>query len=716
MKRLNRWAAAFAVSVSITATTAVVGHAADTEEATAADKIEVIVLTDAELNASGVPVFASLEELAGRSGGRGLEKVTLLGQARSQESAQGALGQVVWYGVKATVDGSEKKAGLRSPLKSAFITPGGALPTETRLQAQGDVDSLIETARALLKEPAAAEEEEEEEDEEKEEERKQDGNGQVGGGAAQNPIAGAYEPAQIQEATKTATAAAAQMESADGCKPRVDLENGVVYPTSKIVTIQDGTVTEETACTDAGSSFPLQWSKASCEAEIDVPAMLVYPHAQGYFVGDDGLPVYVSECARRGGEEFIVTRDDDTCSAVVDMASLTATLRYQLVYTDARGAVNVAQACQPDAEMVVPVTESFAGCSYRHENGSNISYRQSRYTFLRESGEEKVVTSCADTGEPIPHEFDIAACTPAVDMESGQVTPLAKRQITTAEGVIGIAGCTPMDDMMTDIRETVAGCEYTFNHDIPAGVSYPTSRFYYELEGERSYVTDCEVAAVEPLQHKYETVDWQYNDPSKEAKPIDRIFINAPAGEVEVASAKVRDGVSPVPYTFVKTGLAADLEGKYWEGCNAYTPQNNVGFYNRPDTTEVSYVIDAASPSGPVDECQRTPQYRNNEFVNTYMWAQYGDSNLCASGQYTDGSRFSRLCPGSGQTLAKRMKECSGSREQRMLYYRLNFASYTRHHLVYPDGSEGYTAWQTSNSYNQQFTCAVTEGSSGPDH
>src|SRR3546814_19739990 len=54
-----------------------------------------------------------------------------------------------------------------------------------------------------------------------------------------------YEPAQIQEATKTATAAAAQMESADGCKPRVDLENGVVYPTSKIFTVQDGPVTEE---------------------------------------------------------------------------------------------------------------------------------------------------------------------------------------------------------------------------------------------------------------------------------------------------------------------------------------------------------------------------------------------------------------------------------------------------------------------------------------
>src|SRR5690606_28744747 len=156
-----------------------------------ADKIEVIVLTDAELNASGVPVSASLEELAGRSGGTGLEKGTLLGQARSQDSAQGTLGQAAWYGGKATVDGSGTQAGLRSPLKSAFITPGGALPTETRLQAQGDVDSLIETARALLKEPAAAEGEEEEEDEEDEEkeERKQDGNGQVGGGAAQNPIA-----------------------------------------------------------------------------------------------------------------------------------------------------------------------------------------------------------------------------------------------------------------------------------------------------------------------------------------------------------------------------------------------------------------------------------------------------------------------------------------------------------------------------------------------
>jgi len=709
MKRLNRWAAAFAVSVSITATTAMIGQAADTEEEAAADKIEVIVLSDAELNASGVPVSASLEELAGRSGGKGLEKVTLLGQARSQ----GTLGQVVWYGVKATVDGSEKKAGLRSPLKSAFITPAGDLPTETRLQAQGDVEALMETARALLKEPAAAEEEEEEEDEEKEEERKSDGSGQVGGGAAQNPIAGAYEPAQIQEATKTATAAAAQMESADGCKPRVDLENGVVYPTSKIVTIEGGTVTEATECTDAGTSFPLQWSKASCDAEIDLTAMLVYPHAQGYYVGDDGLPVYVSECARRAGEEYVISRDDDTCSAVVDMASLTATLRYQLVYTDARGAVNVAQACQPDVEKVVPVTETFAGCSYRHESDNDITYRQSRLTYVADNGEEKVVSSCADSGAPIPHEFDVSACTSAVNMEDGTVTPLAKRQITTPDGIIGISGCTPMEGMMTGIAETVAGCERTFDHDIPAGVSYPTSRFYYELEGARTYLTDCEVAAVDPLEHQYETVDWQYNDPSKEAKPIDRIYINAAAGEIEVASAKLRDGVAPVPYTFVRTGLEADLEGKYWEGCNAYTPQNNVEFYTRPDTTEVSYVMDAASPSGPVDECQRTPEYRNNEFVNSYVWSpsnEYG-----ASVTFTDNSTVSANLS-SPKTYSKRVKECTASRAGKPVYYKLNYASYTRYRLIYPDGSQGYTAWQTSSSYNQQGTCAPPEDREGPSH
>lgn len=712
MKRLNRWAAAFAVSVSIIATMALVGHAADTEENTAADKIEVIVLSDSELNATGVPVSASLEELAGRSGGKGLEKVTLLGQARSQKSDQGTLGQVVWYGLKATVDGSEKKAGLRSPLKSAFITPNGALPNETRLQAQGDVDALIDAARALLKKPAAAEEEEEEEEDE-DEEKKKDSNGQVGGGASQNPIAGAYEPAQIAE-SQGSSSSSAQMESADGCAPRVDLDNGVVYPTSKIVTIKDGAVTAETGCTDAGTSFPLQWSTAACDDEIDLEAMLVYPHAQGYYVGEDGLPIYVSECARQGESEFVISRDDDACSAIVDLENKTAMLRYQLVYTDARGAVNVAQACTADPENVVEVAESYAGCSYRHENDNNISYRQSRFTYTMAGGEEKVVSSCADSGAPIPHEFDISACNPAVDMASGTVVPLARRQITTAEGVVVIAGCTPMEDMATGIVETVAGCESTFDHDIPAGVSYPTSRYFYELDGSRTYVTDCEVSDASSLPHQYETVDWSYDDPSKEATPIDRIYINAAVGEVEVASAKVRAGVSPVPYAFVQTKVEADLEAKYWEGCYAYTPQNNVEVYERPDTTTVSYVVSEADPSGPVDECQRTPEYNNNIFVNSVVVALYHADTTKTSLTFSDNSTTS-VNPGSGKTYTKRVKSCTVTKGQGA-DWNDNYESYTRYHLVYPDGSEGYTAWAKSNAYSQKFTCAVDNSSSGPDH
>ncbi len=722
MRRQYMGAAAFAVAAGLAAALAVaptamsaVGETGKQDEREL-DKIEVIILKRAELNASGVPVSASLSELTGRSAAKGLEKVRLLGHARVQKTTEGTVGQVVWYGVTADVEGSEKKAGLRTPLKSAFITPSGQLPNETRLQAQGDVDGMLDVAHGLLKKAEVEEEEEEEEEEKEEKQQQRQANNQVGGGAPQNPLANQYEPLRIPDRQETPELATSQIVSTDGCSPRVDLDAGMIYPTSKIMTMENGAVKEQSECSDSSAGFPVRWSTAACDVDIDLEAMRAYPNGQPYFVGSDGLPVYVAECQRMADEEFVIARDDDSCSPLIDLDALTASLRYQLVYTSASGAVNVVQSCEVDPEAILTIAERFDGCSYRHENNNNVSFRQSRYGYSLETGEERIVSACADTGSPIPHEFDISACEPAVDLTGSIVTPLARRQISTETGVIVIAGCAPMESMITAIEETTVGCEFVLSHDTPAGVSYPTSRFYYELEGEQTFVTDCEIAAVPPLPHQYETVNWQLNDPAREAKPVERIYVNAPAGEIEVVSGTVRDGVPAVPYIFERTEIQPALPDKYWEGCNAWVPQNNVEVFQRPDTTEVAYVIDAAEASGPVDECLRTAEYEDHVPLNTRVRGGNNPSGYVS--WVGGGSTGTRTWKDPWITYnGKRASGCTNTKYNSIIHWQSTVQNLTRDHLVFPDGAEGYSDWVVTSSTVHSGSCTgEINDNPGPEH
>jgi len=573
------------------------------------EKTGLTTLLPVELNATGNDAEAELTDLMRRGDGQFLKEVTLIGRGRGVAAPQGVLGQVVWYGIKAVVKGEERKAGLSSPLKSAFLAQAAMLPKTQKLEATGDLEALKEAARKLLAEAAKDEEKEtkagKEEEKAKPEARqasRQGNAGGVGGTAGSLPP---YQPLAYPEksAETGSSSALVEMVTSEGCKPRVLLDQGVVYLQSKLVTMKEGVIVKDGQCSDSFESIPIQKSYAGCEYAVDVESLRAWPQYRPYYVNAAGEPVYVTDCMKDTNTPVDIVKDTTACSPIIDLERLVATRAYELVYTSMSGGRTVVAGCRPDDGSTLPITSTAEGCGYRHDMPGNQSFRQLRKIYV-DSGVSVAVSSCADTGPALSHVLDTAACTPQIDYATRKVTPFARRMIQTDLGLTAIAECAPSPELVVDLLATFQGCERIFVHNLEGGESYRTERFYYEQAGTRSYVGACVTAAeTAALPHQLETVSWQNNDAARTALPVSRIHFTWNAEKFEVSSAQVRPDAVAIPYTFVKVDTLPDPADFHYEACGKYVATRQSDIYARPDGTQAAYVTGPGTPQGPTNAC-----------------------------------------------------------------------------------------------------------------
>lgn len=672
------------------------GSAGSSSQAVQSNRTTVETTDDAQLSVSGATVDSKLSELI-QDEGRWLNRITVIGRARSTNSSQGQLGQVVWYGIKAvgedpaTGETIERTAGVRSPLKSSFISQQPVLPGSTELQAQGDVESLVEDARRLLADmdgEAPETDEERAEDEEPEEEESRRGEDR-GGGTALPGGQGGNDEARLDRIDiperEDSSPNRTDMVSSDGCRPRIDMQNMIAVPTAKLVTIEEGTIVAETECTDTAQTFPLQWSYQQCEDAVDMGARRAHAQAQPFYVDEFGQPSYVGECQPVGEETFSIVEDFEACSPRVELDEMRAVQRYSLVYTNRNGVRTVVQGCTDSEgdDAVLTLQESMDGCSVRHDIPADLSYQQTRLIYVLDNVEH-VVRPCSDSGDPMPHIIDAAECAPFVDRGTGRATPRGKRLVVLPDGGQQvIAECSPLEDMAQDLTATSDGCEYSFVHDLTARQSLPTWRWFHTLSGSREYISSCEPSDAPALPHQYQTVGWNNDDVALEAVPVERVFIMPAVGEVEVASAQVRDGTPAVPYQFVSTSESARDADRYHQGCNAYVPTDQVRQYRRPDTTLMEVVIGEGAVIGPVDECIRTTETRS-----IYSHMEVFPSSGRSRTHNSDISASLRQSCAQSQSNTSRTA---------------GFIRWTHYHLpqsrvrsLMPSGTATYSPWETS--------------------
>lgn len=573
------------------------------------EKTGVTILAPTDLGSAGADVDAQLTELMKQSDAQFLKDITLIGRGRGIAAPQGTLGQVVWYGIKATVKGEERKAGLSSPLKSSFMTSTSPVTKGVRVEASGDLNALKEAARKLL--------EGERPGDRKADAKSGDGTGKkeaqqafrtAGSGDGSAGAAGGlppYQPLSYPNESGSSGSSSAEVEivTTEGCKPRVLLEQGVVYVQSKLVTMKDGVKVKESACTDSFESLPIQKSYAGCDYAVDIEQLKAWPQYRPFYVNANGEPVYVTDCIKDENTPTAIVKDRTACSPIINLEELVVSRAYELVYTSLTGGRVVVAGCRPDETDTLPVTATAEGCGYRHEMANNQSFQQMRKIYV-DNGVSVAISSCEDTGAAVPHVLDTSACQPQIDYATKKVTPLARRMISTDVGMVAIAECAPSPELAMDLQSTLQGCERIFVHNIEGSESYLTERFYYEQAGTPSYVGACVAASAQPpLPHQLETTSWQNNDTARTALPVTRVYITWNTEMFEVSSAQVRPDAVAIPYTFVKSDTVPDVTGTYYEACSKYVPTNMSEVYTRPDGTQVAYAMGPGAPVGPTNAC-----------------------------------------------------------------------------------------------------------------
>jgi hypothetical protein len=598
----------------------------------------VKTVTPLDLASTGDDVRAKLSALMKEPGNEFLEQITVIGRGRGTSAPQGTLGQVVWYGIEATVEEELRRAGLRAPLKSSFLAPAPTITEETDIAAKGDLESLIEDARRLLEDPEAEDAEGSEANADEENSRREEsrnGRSSTSGGGGRNDVAGWYNPIDYPDSgddkETVVPAPGFQLETSDGCSPRILEDQGLVIAQSRIVTYQDGKITDEGTCTDTMNRYPVQRTYLGCDDSVDLQRMIANPMYRTYYVDDNGVTQYFGECKVDKEMEFPIVKDGQSCAAIIDMEAGTVIRAYELVYSNRTGVRTVVGNCRPDENDVLPIEYITTGCGYRHDVPNSVSFAQHRAVYY-EDGIERSIGQCEDTGSPIPHVLDVAACEPIVDMDAKTVVPRARRLIETEVGQVTIAECAPVEEMAHDLLVSSQGCETTFIHNVAAGQSFRTLRYFHEVTGSRKYVTECILdEGAEPILHHQEIAWWVHDDARKASKPATRVYIEVDGEEFEVSGAQVRPGTSEVPYVLQKTEEIPDPGSVRYSSCSKYVGTKRRQIYQRPDGSTVAYEVGAGAEQGPVNACTVLPpdtafvDAHVSGTINTteYYWCRY---------------------------------------------------------------------------------------------
>lgn len=514
-------------------------------------------------------------------------------------------GRVVWSAVSLQQpdQGINRREELNSPLVSDFGSASARVPTGTVVRARGDVNGAIATALKLFD---RKDEEKEKKDEAAADKKSQDQGAaadsrraavQAASPAKSNDLAANFRPSQPQIVTQAADPVAGT--TTEGCPARVDLANEQVTIQSRLT--QNGV--PQGACSDTNETFQLKRSYTGCADAVDRSAGEARPTYRRYWVDAGGSTQYVdADCQPDAEQSFALTEDKGSCTVDVNLTTNTASVRTQLVYQNRSNQRIVVDDCRvaPGAA-TAPIATTATGCSLRHDFAAGTSFEQKKKTYDLD-GLTYTVQACSDTGVSYAHTRVTNVCNPVVDFNVNKAFPQYRTRITVDGVDQYINDCTPDQALAQDLQKTGQGCETTFFHNISAGQSFGSARWYHTLSGSPTYVTVCQQDDAVTYAHQNETTGYQHDDTAKISKPLTRIHFMSPVGDIEVSGPQVREGAPEIAYVLDRQEVQTTGEVSY-TGCDKYQERANMNIYRRADATEYSEVASPASPLGPTNAC-----------------------------------------------------------------------------------------------------------------
>lgn len=522
------------------------------------------------------------------------EGVTAKAYARYVTYKDSLIAQLVLTGVE--------KNGKSEPLDSndfvaQFNMDSPELDPASPVTIEGNQEALI----AALERLNAVEEEPDKEEKETETAEADTGaSNSVGSNASNNPDAADYSTPAALDVAKETSAPSVRVTT-EGCNIRVDLAQLVAVQQSRVETTEDGNVTYG-SCEDGADRYPLDRSYSVCGDTVDLETRQAVAQYLLYYTDGGGNRQEVTDCLKDEDKVFDITEKTSACAVYLDYNQMMAVPQASLVYVNASNNEVQVRSCEPSEELApVPLVSVTDGCSIRHDFSAGRSYQTGRHIYEL-NGTTWQADACSDNGTEYPHEtvYKNAAgqevCAPIINKAAGTVTRQSRKQIVVNGVEQFITECKP-DSTNIAIQSTIDGCDNpsTWTHDLAAGVSYGRERFYYLLDGNREYVTQCQDSEI-AYPHQVETTGWQNHDDQLFAYRLTTVYIEGtPKGRFNIKTSEVLPGEPQTAYVYDQQ--APKGNGDVWyEGCTRFEGRDLIDSYKRPDGSTYGIKVDEADP------------------------------------------------------------------------------------------------------------------------
>ena len=402
----------------------------------------------------------------------------------------------------------------------------------------------------------------------------------------------------------------------DGCLVRPDVTQMRAFQQSKSVTMKNGVIISETACSDGLDSFPIAKSYAFCPYVEDLTRAvrlataqfeLIYVDATGnrQTVIPDGQK---NKCAPDPQKTFPIVEKAERI--FLDYANLKAVPQASLFYlNDNNREIQVRGGQASKKKLAVDMVKTTIGCGIRDDFTLKTSFQLGTYTYILD-GIKYQAGGCADNGTTYKHAqvfTDVsgkALCAAVLDATGRPKTLQSRVSITVGALPTYITPCAP-DTSKVGIIATTVSCDNPalWTHDVNLGESYGMERFYFMAAGQQVKITDCQKSQ-KVYPHQYKTVGWQAHDGLLYALPLTTISITAPTGLYTLQTGQVLSGATQMPYQYTgRSEVAAGVPTYPAKDCNKFQPTNLVESWKRPDTTLFLKTIGTGTPIAQGYDC-----------------------------------------------------------------------------------------------------------------
>lgn len=406
----------------------------------------------------------------------------------------------------------------------------------------------------------------------------------------------------------------------EDCDPRIDDVQGRVYLQTCTVRKTNGSEVSRGQCEDSLKFFDIKkdYNGEGCVDYVNHMEKKAYDRYRKYWVDGRGERHYVGETLYVEDDKprpFI--EEKGNCSAHLDLETMKAHPQVETVYYGRGNARVVVSACHKDLSLSpVSIEETAQGCELLHNFEAKTSTERKRGIYHIGDSEYQAF-ACRNSGDPLPHEFDISSpCRGVKNMCTKEIMPMGKRFVTLRDGTKHKIGeeCEPFGDAL-GLEFTTEGCE-GFKHDIEAGKSYALGKWFYTYKNRPQMVSKC-VAGSKVYVHMTETKGYEHDDDAKASYEKQDIWFETEGDDVVVERRKVRYDLPASPYQFKEDRVSqSQLRDLYYDGCYQFTPQDKFKVFTRADNSEYLAFLNTSADKKSANLCQvRQEQKRYREYI-----------------------------------------------------------------------------------------------------